>query len=538
MKTKFLLFALVIFVGGGEVSGQITGSDTVCAGYIYTYKVNMPGAVSFNWTLPNGWYFLSGQGTDSVKVNCNVDTGNVCVIGFDTAANAVDTICMIVYWGGGGSVWQVNLTQTCPPCSPYVLYIQYGGPCSSLGCGNGYQNPNIIFAAFNNQWPNGSFLGVVNGVNTFNGTGQVYVYIVDTTFGINNMILVEGGFSGCSANNSIYLPSISSYLPIQIYQMPDTVCLGDTVIICADLSNYTVNINLTVPFHSDLQIIGGGNNCVTCLITGMGPEIEFDGFDGCNCGYYGHLNVNYKFCNSPNASFIATDSTVCGSGANSCINYFDHSTNNPTSWKWYFPGGIPDSSVQQNPTNICYYAPGTYSVTLIASNIFGSDTLTASAMIAVDSLPIPSIAVIGGDTLVSSHAPFYQWYLNGNPISGGIDSFYVFTQSGTYSVRITDSLGCSNFSNVVLITSIRWFEDDGKIEIYPNPSHNKLTVVFNSTKNENCSVQLCDVMGRVVLEKTFQVYGGENRMELDVAGVAKGIYMLRVGGEIAKVVVE
>ena len=50
------------------------------------------------------------------------------------------------------------------------------------------------------------------------------------------------------------------------------------------------------------------------------------------------------------------------------------SLNSATSWQWFFPGGTPASSVVQNPT-VTYDSLGTFSVTLIAANGNGSDTL-------------------------------------------------------------------------------------------------------------------------------------------------------------------
>src|SRR5262249_44965686 len=78
---------------------------------------------------------------------------------------------------------------------------------------------------------------------------------------------------------------------------------------------------------------------------------------------------------SPKAAFSPSDTSFCGEGQN-CIYFTDQSLNNPTSWRWIFKGGHPDSSSAQNPSNICYDMPGTYQVTLIASNSAGSDSLT------------------------------------------------------------------------------------------------------------------------------------------------------------------
>jgi len=114
-------------------------------------------------------------------------------------------------------------------------------------------------------------------------------------------------------------------------------------------------------------------------------------------------------CTSLNAIFTSSDTAFCDE-AGKCIDFFDHSIGNPTSWHWIFPGATPDTSDLQNPTNICYYNTGTYAVTLIVTNSSGSDTLDVSPhIIFTVPPPPPVITVSGGDTLISTHCFSYQW---------------------------------------------------------------------------------------------------------------------------------
>jgi len=53
------------------------------------------------------------------------------------------------------------------------------------------------------------------------------------------------------------------------------------------------------------------------------------------------------------------------------VNFTDQSNNNPTSWLWNFGDG--NTSSQQNPSHT-YYNSGVYSVSLTATNNFGTDT--------------------------------------------------------------------------------------------------------------------------------------------------------------------
>ena len=61
------------------------------------------------------------------------------------------------------------------------------------------------------------------------------------------------------------------------------------------------------------------------------------------------LLINNSNCFYPTAIFSSSDSAFC---EKSYCDFFDLSTNSPTSWLWSFPGGIPNSSSLQNPDSI------------------------------------------------------------------------------------------------------------------------------------------------------------------------------------------
>ncbi|HNK98113.1 MAG TPA: choice-of-anchor B family protein [Chitinophagales bacterium] len=62
---------------------------------------------------------------------------------------------------------------------------------------------------------------------------------------------------------------------------------------------------------------------------------------------------------------------------------FDDMSVGATSWSWTFPGGTPATSTLQNPT-VVYATPGTYDVTLVASNIVGESESTTTGYVTVN----------------------------------------------------------------------------------------------------------------------------------------------------------
>lgn len=82
----------------------------------------------------------------------------------------------------------------------------------------------------------------------------------------------------------------------------------------------------------------------------------------------GYFATGSLACGAPFASFEPSDTLIC---SGNCLTFTDRTTNGPTEWSWSFPGANPSSSTEQNPSGICYPAPGRYRVELIASNARG-----------------------------------------------------------------------------------------------------------------------------------------------------------------------
>lgn len=87
------------------------------------------------------------------------------------------------------------------------------------------------------------------------------------------------------------------------------------------------------------------------------------------------------------ADFMAPKQTVC---VGEEVQFSDASFNAVTGWTWSFPGGTPATSTSQNPS-VVYSTPGTYAVTLVATDGSNSDTETKTGYITVlpSGMPIP-----------------------------------------------------------------------------------------------------------------------------------------------------
>lgn len=135
----------------------------------------------------------------------------------------------------------------------------------------------------------------------------------------------------------------------------------------------------------------------------------------------------------------------------------------------------------------------------------------------------PTISLSGND-LAATPATAYQWYYNGNLISGATSQNYTATQNGIYVVRITDVNGCvymySQGFNYSTATSINELET-GLVSIYPNPTNGIVDIDLNYQNTNIIYVGVYDMFGKLVL--TVQ-----NSSRIDLTELVNGVYTISI----------
>ncbi len=114
---------------------------------------------------------------------------------------------------------------------------------------------------------------------------------------------------------------------------------------------------------------------------------------------------NLRFLDTPVAHFSSERST-------GFVGYplqFNNLSTNATSYTWTFEGGTPATSTAQHPV-VTYNAPGSYDVTLVATNTNGDDTKAITDYITI--LPAPSLPY--STNFDSSDAGFFPYSLAGD----------------------------------------------------------------------------------------------------------------------------
>ena len=540
MKKTLLLFLVSInFVSAliNSAYAQVSGDSVVCSGYIYNYSVVIPGAVTYNWTPPSGWYGLTGQNSSIITVTCNVNDGPVCVEGFDINSNSLGTFCISTSFGNGGAQgWdlQPNPITGCldPPFdfTPTIVPNGTGGGMCPSGCGNGTMHPNLCYCLYTDVWPTGNFVSVIDGVTSVNsqgmGIGNLYAYYVDTTNGVvaPDAIQITGGCGSATVNNSTDFSYMAPIMP-QLSHVGGN-CIGDTVVI-SDASG--AQFNYWAFAWGGYLITGPNDYPAYFVVDSTYSELYFDGFDLNGCHTYFIWFANFVYCIPPVAGFASADSFLC---PGSCTNFSDLTVNG-SYLQWSFPGANPDSSTDFNPQNICYSNPGTYDVTLIAGNGTGSDTLTLSNYITVFPFPPPVSIVQHADTLIADAGlSTYQWYYNSSLISGATDFYYIATANGDYNVVCQDANGCEVEAVIYnVMTEIVSASLEDAIELFPNPAYDKLFIQLpHNNKNQIKAISIFNVFGELMIKKLPTEGKNNADVIIDISELPAGIYIVELTG--------
>ncbi|HEU4719697.1 MAG TPA: M43 family zinc metalloprotease, partial [Bacteroidia bacterium] len=142
----------------------------------------------------------------------------------------------------------------------------------------------------------------------------------------------------------------------------------------------------------------------------------------------------------PNADFVPNNITMVCAG--SSVTFTDASWNgHPTSWNWSFPGGTPATSTDSIPV-IQYNTPGTYNVTLTASNSSGSSTTTKNGIVIVSANTAQYNSWQYYEGFESATTFTSDWIVN-NPEGNGWARSTAAAYTGTGSARLanTSSMG-------------------------------------------------------------------------------------------------
>ncbi|MBL0050707.1 MAG: T9SS type A sorting domain-containing protein [Bacteroidetes bacterium] len=345
------------------------------------------------------------------------------------------------------------------------------------------------------------------------GNNSAYTYLAShifTSAGTYNVTVIV-----------VYANSVSDTLnyPVTI-ELPPVINLGVDTALC---NGQTLTLNAGSGYSSYMWQNSSTLSTYTATVGGT-YFVEVASAAGCKGA--DSIDVTFSACAGPLAALSSSDTLWCDK---TCIDFFDLSQNNPTSWTWYFQGASPSTSTDQNPTGICYNNYGSFDVTLVACNAAGCDSLFLDDFVTEFQLPLPPTISYSNDTLYASPAFSYQWFNTNNvTLVLSTSNYFVPVVDGNYFVLGFDSNGCATpsttFGFYTGINNYTYNSNDVLLTPVDGGNYFSLQIISNQhLKN----LSLIDVAGKQINLTSYNA-DGDRKFILDLNNVNKGVYFVKV----------
>ncbi|MEI7724255.1 MAG: PKD domain-containing protein [Bacteroidota bacterium] len=248
-----------------------------------------------------------------------------------------------------------------------------------------------------------------------------------------------------------------------------------------------------------------------CIFTANGT--------GFICGSQGTL---YKRMPSCTAAFSASQTGVCTGHS---VTFTSQSIGNISTYDWFFEGGTPSTSNNQNPV-VTYNTPGAYDVKLVVNNGYWSDTLVKANFITVTDPATPVITLNG--YLLSSNIPAgNQWYRNGTLIAGATGQTHTATLSGWYWDVVTQNGCASDTSNNIQVVIQGVNEPEPlKVRAYQVPGTGSIRLDFAGQYAGVCDLTVFNCKGMRIFEKKSMEMPANGEADINPGNVAGGLFIL------------
>ncbi|MBC7412484.1 MAG: T9SS type A sorting domain-containing protein [Bacteroidia bacterium] len=240
-----------------------------------------------------------------------------------------------------------------------------------------------------------------------------------------------------------------------------------------------------------------------------------------NNGHVVEITKQINIGNTPKAEF----------GLQECTNKFTSVSTCAGTYYWNFGDG--NTSISELPIHQ-YAHTGTYTVTLIVSNGTTADTLSKAIHINTVGFPIPTYSLnvlndtvyckVTGGVWIQGQT---SWYWGDGSVTYAKDTFHVYTDTGTYKVRLRAWNACGfTFSDTIIaiahITAINAKAISNTIQIYPNPATNAVIIDVVPTIQD---LKIYNMLGEIIYNSTKIE---TTKLHINTSNLSKGMYTVQV----------
>lgn len=354
-------------------------------------------------------------------------------------------------------------------------------------CSGGGGAPNAQFAY---QIVDPCATTTVEFTNQSTGTNLTYEWEfpggIPTTSTAQNPIITYENFGTYSATLTVTSPFGSSTFEVLdeiiINEIPEPVFDFSVNNSTASFFNQTANPNAVLLWQFGDGFASSQTNPVHTYSNDGIYTVTLIAENGCGLQTF---SADVEIATPPTAGFTVNQNTGC---QNFNVNFVNTSSSNSVNYSWQFPGGIPNTSNQQNP-NVLYTNPGSYNVSLTVSNGVGTNTLIQNNFIIVVANPTSAFTYTQAGltytfTNTSSNASSYLWNFGDGNTSTIQNPVHTYNNPGTYTVTlISDNDACNEVSSNQTINAVA--SPVSSFTSNSNTGCAPLNVQFTSTSQNN-----------------------------------------------------
>ena len=467
----------------------LTISNDPCADFTYVIPSNCSGGVQFSDTTlnsPTSWQWNFGDGATSnlqnpTHIYTSVGTYTVQLIACNpTSCDTITHTFDITGLGGP--------TLNCTP--------------SSISTSTNYGITNVTLNTINNTSLSSSQgyqdFTCINSTTLINSTDYILSITTDNTNAKNIKVWIDLDNNGTfTLSELVFIGNNSSSPHIGIINIP---------------SNAVTNLPLRMRVATD--------------------NSNYSAPEPCTNVNYGEFEDYTVIIESDIVPPIAHASSTKLNPCQGIFQFTDISTGTPTSWLWNFGDG--STSIAQNPIHT-YVTPGTYIVTLTASNNFGSDDFTTSVTyfeLVVSEIQILSSLIDNQPILFHANSPgaiSWQWVFGDGNTSNLQTPSHTYSNPGEYIVNlnVTNVDGCyTSISDTIYIESLGIDNKQSNFSIYPNPNQGIINIVNSNTVNID-DIIITNLLGEII----YNFKNDNSKIvskQITLTDVSTGIYFVRV----------
>ncbi len=195
----------------------------------------------------------------------------------------------------------------------------------------------------------------------------------------------------------------------------------------------------------------------------------------------------------------------------------------------------------QTTAAIIVSSPGTYSVVVTDQN----GTATSSVTVGTGTSPTASFTTTKSGPVVTvtnssstGGGTTYSWNYGDNTpaVSGQNPPAHTYAANGSYNIilTVTNNCGTAKDTQTVTITGVfvTSIEYDLSFDVFPNPSNGTASIRLTAENSDtHYELRIFDLSGKNIYSERLLAAGGKVEKQLDLSGLAKGVYTLRIDSE-------